>query len=211
MNQVKNTKNKIPVNTLGYTLTALDPSVKPVTIDPTFLPTFNEFQMCPWKTPDGKTGQGLSNNNNCFCYLQMTKGDDPPTNLHYDYTGNLVDEFESGTLFVSRKLFWDKWLLPKLTTVNFNTYLEAISATCDNDEINPNWQYAWKIGKDSATRNGRLDDQDPFYAWTPKTVDSDPVWPYGFRWTPPSTDYVDNEGSWGAYLKAELECTTLSL
>lgn len=190
------------VNTLGYVLTALDAHSKPVTIDPTFLPTFNQFQTCEWRAQSsGKAEQGLSaGDNNCLLYLQMTKGNDAPKDLNYNYTGNMVDAGESGTLFVSRKLFWDKWLLPQLRILNCKSYLLAVGAHCSNNEVSPDFEWRWKIGDEAAKEKGR-GEQDPFYDFHPSNTQA-----LGFSWAPGSTRQEDHGGQWGAELKAVLDC-----
>ena len=203
------------LNTLGYKIEALNKEFPaPKSVDPTFFPSFNEFQTYEWRdmrfngetTPNGP--------NNCFLYLQMTKGHDAPSDLHYNYTGNLVNNSDSGTLLVSRKLFWDEWLLPKLTTLNYNTYLEATHAHCSNNEIFPDWEFGWLIGSDSASHNNRKDDQDPFYAWNKKQDGF--VWggnPFSRNnnWVPRSHGFTfdrgeTNQRDTGGMLASKLEC-----
>lgn len=197
------------VNTLGYVLTALDSSHTPTTIAPTFMPTFNQFQTCEWRSQsDSKAVQGIpSGDNNCLLYLQMTKGSDAPDSLHYAYTGNMVDDQETGTLFISRKLFWDKWLLPQLTVLNYKTLLVATGASCDNNEVNPNWHYDWKMGKEAADAAGRSGDQDPFYAWKSKSQGLSG--PYGFVFEPSPSHWDDHRGIWGSELKCDIDCMSL--
>lgn len=191
------------VNTLGYQSSVLDPPWPPQVERPTFPPSYNDFQPYQWQDGSGKPVPG--SDNNCLLYTQMTQKNPPPATLQYKYTGNMIDSSESGTLIVSSNLFW-KWLLPKLSTVNFNAYVEAKKAACDNNEISPNWHYEWAIG--AAASDGRAGDQDPFYAWT--STGSASAGSYGFQWNPPSADCVDNEGSWLASLQCEMTSEALS-
>lgn len=189
------------VNTLGYTLTALDAASKPKTIDPTFLPTFNQFQTCEWQDSSGKAKQILPDgDNNCFLYLQMTKGNDVPQDLHYNYTGNMVDAGESGTLFISRKLFWDTWLVPQLRTINYRTYLLANGTHAGGNEINPDFGWDYRIGEDAAKVKGR-NEQDRFYDFNAFDAQA-----HGYSWAPGSTQDESHAGIWGSELKAVLEC-----
>jgi hypothetical protein len=204
-----NSAHRAKVNTLGYSITALDPATKPTTIDPTFMPTFNEFQTCQWNDPSGNTATGIpAGNNNCLLYAQMTANADAPTPLYYTYTGNMVDAGETATLFISKKVFWDEWLLPQLTTLNYQTWLVATYASCDNNEVNPNWKFNWSIGPDAATFAGYTDGaQNPFYAWKPKSTDGNG--PYGFSFNPGSNSKEDNEGSAASKLTAHIDCKLL--
>jgi hypothetical protein len=200
-----------PVNTLGYSMTALSNSVKPVTIAPTFLPIFNQFQTYEFRPqPDAQPVQGIpGGDNNCLLYLQMTDGDGVPSDLNYGYTGNLTDAGESGTLLISRKLFWDKWLLPQMRVLNYKSWYFASGTRCSNNEISPNWGWWPRIGADAAQNQGKQE-SDSFYDFTPIPKEGIDFQgnhiPYGFRFTPGNTHSEDHGGGPGAELKAQLDC-----
>lgn len=199
--------SKTPMNTLGYALTSLDPKTPPKTIAPTFAPTFNEFQTCEWRSEtDNKTVlSGIPDgDNNCLLYLQMTQHKDEPKPLFYSYTGNLVNAGESGSLLISKDLFWNTWLLPQLLDINFKTWMRASHAHCSNNEVEPDWEFGWKVGADAAAFENRIDKFDPFYAWKPKSTDGNG--PYGFTFAPGENRWDDHGGLAASQLSCDIEC-----
>jgi hypothetical protein len=153
-------------NTLGYAISASKPkSAPPANQVPTFLPVWNQFQTSEWRFPaDNKPKSGIPDgNNNSLMYLQMTYPHDPPSDPHYSYTGNMVGDGESGTLFISRKLFWNDYLIPVLRQLNYNTIFQPTKAHCSNNEVEPDWQYEWSIGQPAALYLKHNDMGDTFW------------------------------------------------
>lgn len=153
--------HKKNVNTLGYAVNSLDPKNAPKSVDPTFMPYWNNFQPYAWYDANKKLEDGPKNS---LCYLQLAGNTkrDPPVPSLYAYTGNLVRDEEMGTLMISKDLFWNKWLLPKLRVLNIASLMVATRAHCSNWETSPDWEFEWKWGRGV----GRSDD-DPFYDWKP--------------------------------------------
>ncbi len=143
--------------------------------------------------------------NNCLLYLQQTEGEVVPDPIRYSYTGNMVDDERSGTLIISRTLFWDCWLLPELQILNFKTLLVATRAHCSNNEVQPDWDYNWKFGDDAANQaNRKSKDQDSFYAWKQKPSGS-----CGFTFADHS-QAEDSGGVWGSRLGCYIDCKSLT-
>lgn len=181
------------VNLLGYQLTANKSTTLPTTFAPTFQPVWNAFQTSEWHFADNKPKQGIPDgHNNSLMYLQMTLPHDPPADSHYVYTGNMVGDGESGSLFISRKLFWDKFLLPVLRHLNYSILFQPTNAHCSNNEADEEWEWHWAVGNDAA-KNLKQVESDSFYDFKENQAGLDWTFDYQHRES-------DSGGIWGSRL-----------
>lgn len=193
-------------NTLGYRLDALDPKKSPVTFNPTFQPVWNQFQTSEWRFDDGKPKQGLTDgNNNSLLYLQMTAPHDAPKDDHYSFTGNMVGDGESGSLFISRELFWDKWLLRELRKLSYYTLVYPTRAHCSNNELSPDWDWQWAIGEKAAQHLNFKDEFDPFYDFQPTLGNQ-----FSWQWNQQHRE-EDSGGSLFSKLGCYIDCKRASM
>lgn len=183
--------HKKNVNTLGYSLDAKKAQSNSQLVAPTFMPYYNNFQTYAWHNDSGKLEDGPKNAL-LYCQLAGSTQRDPPQPTYYNYTGNMVRSDDRGSLMISRVLFWDEWLLPKLRELNIVTLLVATGAHCSNNEVSPDWEFYWKAGRDI----GRKDD-DLFYDWKP----SDNGWQFSDH-----THADDSGGIWGSKLHCYIDC-----
>lgn len=189
--------NKKGVNTLGYNL---KPTTSLPQTDATFVPHWNTYQMSPWRDENGNAKSGLdAGASNALVYLQLLAEPNASFEQHYVYTGNLLGYAETGSLYVAKKLFWNQFLLPKLRILSYMTYMKATYAHCDNDEMDPCWEWQWQIGENAAQGSAGLKELDPFYDWQ--------VSPDGLSWT---FEHENKEkcdrGAWGAYVECYIDC-----
>lgn len=196
--------SKNQANTLGYSITTPTPDNGAAQVLPTFTPTFNQFQTGEWRSPNGaKAGKGIpSGNFNQLLYLQVTDNTPiPDTDKRaYSYTGNLVDDGKAGTLLISRKLFWDKWLLPQLQVLNWDCELVTTDAHCSGNELAPNFRATVAVGPHASDPNRDMNN----YGWTAKAgADSGS---YGYTWAPNVSTITDSGGIWGSALNTYVNC-----
>ncbi|KAG9086872.1 hypothetical protein FS749_003313 [Ceratobasidium sp. UAMH 11750] len=135
------TKFLTPRSILGYSVETPNPqSVYPSA--PTLVPTSMAHQNYPYLAT--RLQAPVSDlygpnrdiaNNNMFLYLEMTGNKPLPTvalNSHANWVVNEPGQTpKDGTLAIAKLYFFDRYLLPRLATINRDTALRAINA--DND------------------------------------------------------------------------------
>ena len=180
---------------------------EPTIATASFPPTSLRLQGYPYIAPGGTAQQGLDQVNNCLVYTQMTLNHPLPQNLDYPFGGNLVDPGQHGTEIISRATFWDNWLLPNLAGLNQTALLYNVRATCDNNEVFPNWNYSYKFGNNTVPKpgdpqttdaNGNAVFSPSFFQWVPKVGTATEG---GFTWSK-GDNYEDDEGSAASKLEA---------
>ncbi|TKA70051.1 hypothetical protein B0A49_06256 [Cryomyces minteri] len=103
----------------------------------TFEPTHLQFQTYPWCGSQGQgAGEGVKGNSilNCLLYTEMTDEHKPPSLWQLPWSANFTDGDASanddtkiplGTFVMSKDNFWNRFLVPKLATLNCNAHFKV--------------------------------------------------------------------------------------
>lgn len=126
-------------NILGHAISVPDSTVANPEA-PTFPPTKLQLQTYAYRS--GGTGAVQPGNGyNSLLFLEMTgPGDRPLPTAMLNWSGNFIIPNLAGTMAISKRNFWDGYLLPKLEAINKSTLL----IITDVNRTAFNADYAWK-------------------------------------------------------------------
>lgn len=173
-----------------------------------YMPKTLHFQAYGFQAePNTRPDDVASGDYNCLVYAQMTTSSPEPS--HYFYTGNLVEPGGRATLLMTRRNFWDKWLLPKLQKFNFATWLTGAYTHNSGREGTEDWDWGYKFGADALSSwNDDANAKDfnyKGYQWNKKAPGTD----FGFWWNPGLSHDESHHGVPGSEVKNDLDRMSL--
>ncbi|KAF7585360.1 hypothetical protein BBP40_011116 [Aspergillus hancockii] len=185
--------------TIGYGLC----TTKPSSVNqqaPTFPPTSLKFQTYEYIAPGSTEPQeGLGKgDNNMLLYLQMTDNQKFPDTAILPYTGNFVADGMDGTMCVDRKIFWDDYLLRKLTPQLLQSLNRATYAWVKSTDQSNSFNLIFNIGL------GDPGHSDDYFLWNPKQA------PFDWSWNPDEAEqrYHNTHNGDGDANSLRITCTT---
>ena len=161
-------------------------------IAPSFPPEDVLFQTYPFKNPSGAAISEEDKSRNALLYLE-TCIKPVPTDTFLRWTGNFITNSDdgkanvNGSMFISRKLFFDNFLLPLLKEFNIRTQITPTYANNWIDGLMFKFRWDFMVGWDPAHTSV----SDPYYNWTPDIVN------HKFTWNKIKNDAKDTAGSTG--------------
>ncbi|KAL8808951.1 MAG: hypothetical protein Q9200_003857 [Gallowayella weberi] len=175
-----------------YHGTAPDKSSIVNPIAPSFPPEDVLFQTYPFKNPNGAAISEADKSMNALLYLE-TCIKPVPTNTLLNWTGNFITNGDdgkanvNGSMFISRKLFFERFLLPLLKEFNLRSQITPTSAKNWIDGLMFKFQWGFMSGWDPAHTSV----SDSYYDWTSNIPNRK------FTWSKTKADAKDNAGSTG--------------
>ncbi|KAF4954224.1 hypothetical protein FGADI_5437 [Fusarium gaditjirri] len=120
---LKGINNSGSHNILGYAVKADNASAIPKSA-PSFPPTSLRLQTINYRPNGDVSKSATDHDHNAFLFTEMTEFRDMPT-ADLQWSGDWFYESIGGTMVISRRVFWEKFMLEKLKVTNQALFLAA--------------------------------------------------------------------------------------